>query len=287
MWITDGLQGAKASIPGGLHAAAWFVVAAAAPLPFFSPPRTLPRFTSVYLAAAAVYALFSVSYESLFYAALGAGALTWLVLERCFQRLAVVSHATDDSDEGYSDGGKAAAAVKFSSVSKLRDGLSASDVRHAVVFLVLINAAFFGTGNIASVASFEISSVYRFTTRFNPFLMGGLLMLKVLIPMITVAVAFLTVLKLQRIPSFPMYLVFLALSDMMAVRFFFQVTTEGSWQDIGHSISRYSLMGTQVVTILLFMGLADLYTGDLPVNGVRAEAVSKGAPVAQLREKRD
>ena len=84
--------------------------------------------------------------------------------------------------------------------------LNVGDVRHAMVFLVLINAAFFGTGNIASVACFEISSVYRFTTRFNPFLMGGLLMLKVLIPMITVAVAFLLLLKLQRVPSFPAYL---------------------------------------------------------------------------------
>ena len=74
VWIVDGLQSAKASIPAGLHAAAWLVAAAAAPLPFISPPRTLPRFTSVYLAAATVYALFSVSYESLFYAALGAAS---------------------------------------------------------------------------------------------------------------------------------------------------------------------------------------------------------------------
>ena len=135
---------------------------------------------------------------------------------------------------------------------------------------MLINAAFFSTGNIASVASFEISSVYRFTTRFNPFLMGGLLMLKVLIPMITVAVAFLALLKLQRVSSFQVYLIFIALSDLMAARFFFQVTTEGSWQDIGMSISRYALMGTQVVTILVFLGLADMYTHKLPVNGVAA-----------------
>ena len=135
---------------------------------------------------------------------------------------------------------------------------------------MLINAAFFSTGNIASVASFEISSVYRFTTRFNPFLMGGLLMLKVLIPMITVAVAFLALLKLQRVSSFQVYLIFIALSDLMAARFFFQVTTEGSWQDIGMSISRYALMGTQVVTILVFLGLADMYTHKLPVNGIAA-----------------
>jgi len=78
--------------------------------------------------------------------------------------------------------------------------------------------------------------------------------------------------------------VFLVLSDLMAVRFFFQVTTEGSWQDIGHSISRYSLMGTQVVTMLLFMGLADLVTSDLPVNGL---ALSIHVGVGAEKKKRN
>ena len=104
-----------------------------------------------------------------------------------------------------------------------------------------------------------------------------MLMLKVLIPMVTVAVAFLALLKLRRAPAFPVYLIFIGLSDLMAARFFFEVTTEGSWQDIGMSISRYALMGTQVVTILIFLGLADVYTRALATNGSKFEVVRKEA----------
>jgi phosphatidylinositol glycan class N len=97
--------------------------------------------------------------------------------------------------------------------------------------------------------------------------MGALLVLKVLLPMITVAAAFLVVLKSSRVPAFESYFMFLILSDIMAVRFFFQITTVGSWLDIGSSVSRYALMGTQVVTILPFLALAQIFTRALPVNG--------------------
>lgn len=275
VWVVDGLQGAKASIPAWLHASAWAIATGAMPLPLLSPPRFVPRFTSVYLAAATAYALFSVSYESLFYAALGFASLAWLVLERHVQKLAAAD-ALAAGDPAPASAKPTANEVVFAASSELR-AADASVARHAATFLALINAAFFGTGNIASVASFEISSVYRFTTRFNPFLMGALLMLKVLVPMITVATAFLCLLKTRAIPPFPAYLTFIALSDLMSVTFFFEVTTEGSWQDIGMSISRYALMGTQVVTILVFLGLAETYAAALPVRGVVARRAGKAS----------
>jgi len=243
VYVVDKLQSDKGVIPNAVHACAWMIALASPALPLFSPSRTLPRMVSVFLGLASPYALFSVSYESLFYACLGFALLSWLVLERGLQ--------TPTS-------------AKSNTFART---VAPVDLRHAAVFLFLIDAAFFGTGNIASIASFDLSSVYRFTTRFNPFLMGGLLVLKVLIPMITVAAAFLAMLKLQRVPAFDSYLMFLILSDVMAVRFFFQVTTVGSWLDIGSSVSRYALMTTQVVTILPFLALADVYTATLPING--------------------
>jgi phosphatidylinositol glycan class N len=62
--------------------------------------------------------------------------------------------------------------------------LSAADIRVAALFLFYINVAFFGTGNIASIASFQLSSIYRLTTAFNPFLMAVLLVVKILIPFV-------------------------------------------------------------------------------------------------------
>jgi phosphatidylinositol glycan class N len=226
-----------------MHAASWIVALMAPILPMFSPPRTLPRMISVFLGFASTYGLFSVSYESLFYACLGFCLLSWMILERGLQ---------------------APSPAKSKMFTRT---IIPSDLRHAAMFLFLIDAAFFGTGNIASIASFDLSSVYRFTTRFNPFLMGALLVLKVLLPMITVAAAFLVVLKSSRVPAFESYFMFLILSDIMAVRFFFQITTVGSWLDIGSSVSRYALMGTQVVTILPFLALAQIFTRALPVNG--------------------
>lgn len=38
---------------------------------------------------------------------------------------------------------------------------------YSILQMVLFNVAFFGTGNFASIASFEISSVYRFITIFS------------------------------------------------------------------------------------------------------------------------
>lgn len=58
---------------------------------------------------------------------------------------------------------------------------------HQLFFIVL---AFFGTGNLASVNSFDPSFVYCFVTVFSPFVMGGLLLLKILIPFLLVACFF-------------------------------------------------------------------------------------------------
>jgi phosphatidylinositol glycan class N len=98
------------------------------------------------------------------------------------------------------------------------------DTRIALCFLVLINVAFFGTGNMASVASFEISSVYRFITIFNPYIMGALLLCKLFVPFILVTCAFSAVTRVLELPRLGCYFIVLLLSDVMTIHFFFLVS---------------------------------------------------------------
>ncbi|KAJ6298554.1 hypothetical protein OIU76_019668 [Salix suchowensis] len=89
--------------------------------------------------------------------------------------------------------------------------------------LILFNVAFFGTGNFASIASFEISSVYRFITVFSPFLMATLLIFKLFIPFMLVICVFSAITKLLQVPRVGCYFLVILFSDVMTIHFFFLV----------------------------------------------------------------
>lgn len=144
--------------------------------------------------------------------------------------------------------------------------LRLSDVRIPLCFLILINVAFFGTGNVASIASFEISSVYRFITIFNPFIMASLLLFKLFIPFILVTCAFNAITKLVKLPRLGCYFMVLLFSDVMTIHFFFLVRNTGSWMEIGNTISHFGIMSAQVVFVLLLFAITNIYTRDITIE---------------------
>merc|ERR1719270_2615946 len=114
-----------------------------------------------------------------------------------------------------------------------RSIVDSDDWKRALTFLTFAIVSFFGTGNISSLNSFDPRSIQTLVTTFSPFLMGSLLLLKVILPFFLVALFAFCVQYISQMPQKALFLIVLVFSDIMGLVFFFQVTNEGSWLDIG------------------------------------------------------
>ncbi|KAI9251061.1 Phosphatidylinositolglycan class N-domain-containing protein, partial [Sporodiniella umbellata] len=171
--------------------------------------------------------LLSISYELLFYTLFCTTVLLWLEVERTLYK------------------------ERKTTVNR---SLTIGDIRAAIMFMFFVNAAFFGTGNVASLSSFSLESVYRFTTVFDPFLMGALLIGKVLIPFFVLSSVLGVLSSSLGLQPFTLFFVVMSLTDIQTINFFFMVTDFGSWLEIGTSISHFCIAELFIIfTILLFV----------------------------------
>ncbi|KAI3768682.1 hypothetical protein L2E82_19512 [Cichorium intybus] len=192
----------------------WSIAGLSMVLPLFSATDLLSRLTSIFLGFAPPFLLLSIGYEAVFYGALGLALFAWILFENALLYKSNKSNKSLSSFE-----------PKNGNIL-LEEGdrcLKLSDMRIPTVFMVFFNIAFFGTGNFASIASFEISSVYRFITIFSPFLMAALLIFKLFIPFMLVICAFSAITKLVRVPRLGCYFLVILCSDVMTIHFFFLV----------------------------------------------------------------
>ncbi|KAG2714470.1 hypothetical protein I3760_03G027900 [Carya illinoinensis] len=220
----------------------------------------LSRLTSIFLGFAPTFLLLSIGYEAVFYGALALVLMAWIIFENTVLYFSKVKKSSGSTNNEID-----------SVIFKLDERcLQLSDVRIPLIFMILFNVAFFGTGNFASIASFEISSVYRFITVFSPFLMAALLIFKLFIPFMLVICSFSVITKLHRLPRLGCYFLVIIFSDVMTIHFFFLVRNTGSWMEIGNSISHFGIMSAQVVFVLLLFALTNIYTKDIQCNSALA-----------------
>ncbi|KAM1015199.1 hypothetical protein ACFX1T_044909 [Malus domestica] len=234
----------------------WSITGFSMVLPLFSANGLLPRLASIFLGFAPTFLLLSIGYEAVFYGALALVLISWILVENTL----IYSSKVKRLSSSFSD----------MEDNVILDGryLQLSDLRIPLIFMVLFNVAFFGTGNFASIASFEISSVYRFITVFSPFLMAALLIFKLFIPFLLVICVFSAITKLNRLPRLACYFLVILFSDVMTMHFFFLVRNTGSWMEIGNSISHFGIMSAQVVFVLLLFALTNIYTKDIDIGSV-------------------
>lgn len=254
---------AKQGLPVGNQVIGWLVLITSLGLPFVHKIRPnnhyLHRLLVIFLAFSPAFVLLTISYEGLFYFAFCTTLMTWVRLEHSIYVYAKARSSPQPPPVS------AVPATTNSPASAYRS-LTLSDARIALFFLFLIQSAFFSTGNIASISSFSLDAVYRLIPIFDPFSQGALLMFKLLVPFAIIS-ANLGVLN-RRIGVAPsaLFMLVMAMSDIMTLNFFWTVKDEGSWLEIGTTISHF------VIGNLLSVFVAGLeFLSEVLISGINVD----------------
>jgi phosphatidylinositol glycan class N len=215
----------------------------------------LQRLIVIFLQFAPTFIILTISYEGLFYFSFCLCLFSWMRLEH-----KVYLHASNSSDKAAVAATplKPAALPATNRLAALKTGdyrsLRLADARIALFFFFFIQSAFFSASNIASVSSFSLDAVYRLVPIFDPFSQGALLILKLMVPFAALSATFGLLNRRLGVAPSALFMVVMAVSDVMTLSFFYKVKDEGSWLDIGTTISHFviaSLLGVFVAGLEL------------------------------------
>jgi phosphatidylinositol glycan class N len=270
---------AKQGLPLGTQVVGWATLIASFVVPFLHALQPqdhyLHRLAITFLAFGPLFVILTISYEGLFYFAIAITLLSWVRLEhRIHQTFSAPALTTPNGStlkpelttNPLTPAATAATTRAHALQTNTYRSLTLSDARICLFFLFLLQSAFFSTGNIASVSSFSLDAVYRLIPVFDPFSQGALLLLKLLAPFALVSANLGILTKRLRLRGGSLFAVVMGIGDYLTLRFFWEVRDEGSWLEIGESISMF------VIASLLCIFVAGLEGGsELFVRGVEFE----------------
>ncbi|VDN02006.1 unnamed protein product [Thelazia callipaeda] len=228
-----------------LRAICWLAIPVAAVLPLFSSQSVIIRLISWFSSLMLPYALLSLSYESSFMLLLFILLCTYVRLEFGNLRDAEFKSLSLLNRENVTE-----------SITVV-DGTSFNEWMQGLILVVLIEAAFFGTGNIASLNSFNPTFLRCFISIFSPFIMTTMLIFKISLPILAVAFTYAVIVRLRNISIAKLSMILLIITDSMAMVFFFRLVDEGSWLDIGTSISHYLVCMLLTVIVYALLNLTE------------------------------
>lgn len=214
----------------------------------------------IFLTFSPTFIILTISWEGLFYFVFCMTIVTWVRLEHAIY----VHTASDAARQQTAGNGSITKPTNIGSTTV--DGetfyyraLTLSDVRVALLFFFLLQSAFFSTGNVASISTFSLDSVRRLVPIFDPFAQSALLILQILIPFAIIS-ANLGILnrRLEVAPS-ALFMVVMAISDIMTLNFFYMVRDEGSWLDIGMTISHFCIASALCTFVAGLEFLSELF----------------------------
>uniref|UniRef100_A0A8C5DJM4 GPI ethanolamine phosphate transferase 1 n=1 Tax=Gouania willdenowi TaxID=441366 RepID=A0A8C5DJM4_GOUWI len=218
----------------------WSTLASSIVIPLLSSTRIFHRLLSILLSLTSTYFLLSTGSEAVFPPVLSWLMFAWINIEQ----EALLAQGVAGRQE--------VSSIDFAAnidISRIRQ-LKLDDIRRSYFFVSFFTRIF----------NFDPASVYCFLTVFNPFIMGALMMWKVIIPFIIVMCTFETIQVSTQLSSRSLFLIVLVISDLMALHFFFMVQDYGSWLDIGTSISHYVIVMSMTIFLMLLSVLTHVLT---------------------------
>ncbi|XP_055548458.1 GPI ethanolamine phosphate transferase 1 isoform X2 [Wyeomyia smithii] len=150
--------------------------------------------------------------------------------------------------------------LNYSDVNTFPKPSGSEDIRRALTFVLYMLISFFGPGNIATISSFDPNWVRLFVSTFSPFLMTGLIVFKLLIPLLVLVCAFKSLHVIAQVNMRNLFLLILIICDVMCMNFFYFVKNKGSWLEIGTTISQFVIMECVIIVLICLYGVAKLLT---------------------------
>lgn len=233
------------------------------------------RILVIFLTCAPTFVILTISYEGLFYLAFSVLLVSWVRLEHASYKFSQALRTGRKATNGH------ATKAGVNTTSTFRP-LTLQDARVALFFFVLLQSAFFSTGNIASVSSFSLESVIRLIPIFDPFSQGAMLILKLMIPfaLISANLGILNI-RLGVAPS-ALLMVVMALSDILTLYFFWVVKDEGSWLEIGSTISHFIIASVLCIFVAALEGVSAMFISGVQVLDTDMRGQAGNGAVAQM-----
>ncbi|KAL2153348.1 hypothetical protein VTH82DRAFT_4503 [Thermothelomyces myriococcoides] len=288
---------AKQGLPRGNQILGWVVLVSSflMPLAHRAQPNShyLHRILVIFLTCAPTFVILAISYEGLFYVAFSAVLVSWVRLEHAVYKFSLTrpSTATDGATHDAQANGLTSATSQIiggnQTLSSPFRRLTLRDARIALYFFVLFQSAFFSTGNVASVSSFSLESVSRLIPVFDPFSQGAMLILKLMIPFALISANLGILNKRLGVPPSALFMVVMAISDILTLYFFWVVKDEGSWLEIGSTISHFVIASLLCIFVAALEGVSALFIAGVEVEGNVTWAAGQGAVADVLLKKTD
>ena len=286
---------AKKGLPLGNQIVSWTVLVLSLSLPFLHrlyPKRHyLHRLAILFLTFSPFFIILTISYEGLFYLSFSTTLIAWVRLEHHIYTFHKTNNPSPPEPlpqpkpirEALASVAKqlqSPTGTSSASQSHAYRALTLADTRTALFFFFFLQSAFFSQGNIASISSFSLDSVQRLIPVFDPFSQGALLMFQIMIPFAVIS-AVLGILnrRLGVAPS-ALFMLVMAVSDVLTLNFFWLVRDEGSWLDIGTSISNFSISSMLCAFVAGLEIVSEVFVSGVDVGdgatGITAEGNAKG-----------